>query len=409
MGYKKLSPFGESFLLAQISLFRIVYSIIYPLCICMKIYDIQTDLPEDIDITDGQESVSIQVKEKLKKPSDIFFKKLRSISLKKTRIIYMINNATKNFDSVIKNRLYQDIFLSHKNQSDRAKSIVFGWFKTINNIFTALKQNYTPKKYGIYLLIAIATIYTDKLLVEHFVNQWYATLVSIKEAKNEQEVKQKLNDAKFDFIIGNFFYTPFKILPGNTIQTGTHVIEWWLEITRFGDESMKLYSLLKIFIEERGIENISVSYLIRNLHPYLSDLENILYEAYSHFWNIDSLGSSELDTTLQKNTKRLETLLLFIHTINDKQSEIMSALGTDDIKKYMIMFQNNDEIRPTGGFMWSTALVSVYQWKIIDFEPSDIYAHEWDINKNYTNKIPAPGWLDRITPTFGERCRPPQE
>jgi len=366
----------------------------------MKIYDIQTDLSEDIDITNSEKSEIVQTKEKLKQSSDIFFKKMTKISLKNPRIIYMIDNATKNFDSLWKNISYQDIFLAHKNHIDFWKNLSIHIFQWTKNILTSIKKNYSHKKYALYIIIALICVYTDKLLVEHFVNKWYTTLISIKEAQNEKEVQKKLNDAKFDFIIWDFLYTPFKILPGSTIKTWTHVIEWWKELARFGDESMKLYSLLKIFFDQKWIENVSVTHLIENLYPHLSDLENILYDAYAHFWSIDSLGSHERDIILKKNTKRLETILLYIHTLNINSAEIVAALWKEDIKKYMVVFQNNDEIRPTGGFMWSTGLVSIYQWKIIDFEPSDIYAYEWDINKTYTDKIPAPEGLNKITPTF---------
>ena len=81
----------------------------------MKIYDIQHDLPEEIDITPTNPSKGMYTEGKLSRPTDIFFRKIKKISLKKSRIIYIMDNATKNFDSVIKNSIYQDIFLVHKN------------------------------------------------------------------------------------------------------------------------------------------------------------------------------------------------------------------------------------------------------------------------------------------------------
>ena len=74
--------------------------------------------------------------------------------------------------------------------------------------------------------------------------------------------------------------------------------------------------------------------------------------------------------------------------------------GEDRTKTYLIAFQNSDEIRPTGGFMWSMWILKVFKWKVRSFEKRDIYAYEWDLKSIDYNRLSAPEWLDKITEKF---------
>jgi len=87
--------------------------------------------------------------------------------------------------------------------------------------------------------------------------------------------------------------------------------------------------------------------------------------------------------------------------------EILDMLGDTAPKKYLIVLQNSDEIRPTGGFMGSVALVTLEHGNIQHFEQKDIYALEWELKQLAKDRIafrePAPAGLSKITPTFGLR------
>jgi hypothetical protein len=50
-----------------------------------------------------------------------------------------------------------------------------------------------------------------------------------------------------------------------------------------------------------------------------------------------------------------------------------TILGNEEPVKYLILFQNNMELRPTGGFIGSFALITFNQGKIIDLNVSDVY------------------------------------
>lgn len=63
--------------------------------------------------------------------------------------------------------------------------------------------------------------------------------------------------------------------------------------------------------------------------------------------------------------------VLFTAFVDDTQNMVdfidtmQKVFGSDDFKRYMIVFQNNRELRPTGGFMGSFAILDVQKGKIL--------------------------------------------
>jgi len=45
----------------------------------------------------------------------------------------------------------------------------------------------------------------------------------------------------------------------------------------------------------------------------------------------------------------------------DEFQNFVNILGHEERRRYLIVFQNSDEIRPTGGFMGSMALVEMFK------------------------------------------------
>lgn len=63
-----------------------------------------------------------------------------------------------------------------------------------------------------------------------------------------------------------------------------------------------------------------------------------------------------------------------------------TLLGTPDPKLYMLLFQNDAEIRPTGGFMTAYAYIKVSQGKIEPLGSYDIY----DLDARWSGRVKAP-------------------
>lgn len=63
-----------------------------------------------------------------------------------------------------------------------------------------------------------------------------------------------------------------------------------------------------------------------------------------------------------------------IALITSKISQVApKILAADDQKTYLILFQNNSELRPTGGFIGSVAMLTIQDGKLMDFKVEDVY------------------------------------
>lgn len=84
--------------------------------------------------------------------------------------------------------------------------------------------------------------------------------------------------------------------------------------------------------------------------------------------------------------------------ISQTLSVLPDLLGQDQPKKYLILFQNNHEIRPTGGFIGSFAYLEVSQGKITKWEVPG--GGSYDLQGYFKQRLAAPEPLTLINPRF---------
>ena len=75
------------------------------------------------------------------------------------------------------------------------------------------------------------------------------------------------------------------------------------------------------------------------------------------------------------------------------------VVGIDEPKKYLLLFNNNSELRPTGGFPGTYGVVSFAGGGLNDFFVDDVYNLDGQLKRN----IIPPKQLQHITPTLGMR------
>lgn len=71
------------------------------------------------------------------------------------------------------------------------------------------------------------------------------------------------------------------------------------------------------------------------------------------------------------------------------------AGGHGERKKYLILFQNDNELRPTGGFLTAYAVVYVENGKVTPEKSDDIY----ELDQKFTQRIPIPPALGKYLTT----------
>ncbi|MBI2677105.1 MAG: DUF4012 domain-containing protein [Candidatus Yanofskybacteria bacterium] len=107
--------------------------------------------------------------------------------------------------------------------------------------------------------------------------------------------------------------------------------------------------------------------------------------------------------------EKKESFLNFSSKLPDLQNFVDGALnyagflsevvGESGPKKYLILFQNNTELRPTGGFVGSYALADFSRGFLRDLKVEDVYHTDGQAKKN----IIPPKELQHITPNWGMR------
>lgn len=107
--------------------------------------------------------------------------------------------------------------------------------------------------------------------------------------------------------------------------------------------------------------------------------------------SLNLVNEQKLPKNLKKDfNKYKKTLDLFVESSDFFASlalELPNILGLDGQKRYLILFQNNNEIRPTGGFLGSYADVIVENGKIISINIDDIYNPDGKLKESNANVI----------------------
>lgn len=107
-----------------------------------------------------------------------------------------------------------------------------------------------------------------------------------------------------------------------------------------------------------------------NLQFALSESEGI---------NPDHLPN-QLKDNIQEYKSALHGLSAYLQDFFDISSEVPTLLGVGKEKKYLVLFQNSNEIRPTGGFIGSYATVVLDRGKLKELNIDDIYNPDGQID-----------------------------
>jgi len=343
-------------------------------------------LDSEIDITQNYVFPEVHTEKSLegKETWDIC-RGLPSINLQENKSIKIIENKTLFFDA-----LWRKKFTFSQTLDISRKRVLFS---KITLFYTIL----------IILWLSLL-LYLDKIVIEARVNSGYNKLTSIaKEIGGIEGTKKLVNDARFDFLVSDILFTPFKFLTGQKIWNGYHAIKWWKMLTKSLDNIFAMYDKVLIFIDTKDIKNIYFTQLLTNLSPEFLNIEDSLRSTLYHYQSIQWIWNKFLEEKLSLQISRLQLVLSQVEVINNNFSTFLDILWHRERKKYLVVFQNSDEIRPTGGFMGSMAVVEVFRWKIQKFSPRDVYSFEWDLKKSNYERVSPPRGIDTLTSSFGLR------
>ncbi len=118
---------------------------------------------------------------------------------------------------------------------------------------------------------------------------------------------------------------------------------------------------------------------------------------------LDGIESNSLPEQYQEQFADLQERLPAIRALVDEAVAATSFLGrmtgTDQPRRYLILFSNPSELRPTGGFPGSYGLITFENGRVKDFRADDIYNPDGQLRE----LIVPPLQLQHITPGWGMR------
>ncbi len=97
--------------------------------------------------------------------------------------------------------------------------------------------------------------------------------------------------------------------------------------------------------------------------------------------------------------KQLPMLEMFLKGALGYSDLLLELVGQSGPKKYLVLFQNNTELRPSGGFIGSYALADFNRGFLRGLEVKDVYETDGQAKHN----IVPPKELQHITPVWGMR------
>jgi len=203
---------------------------------------------------------------------------------------------------------------------------------------------------------------------------------------------RKIGWSKFLPWIGNFYKDGERL-----IRTGNYLLEAG-EVTinelkpyadLIGLEKKEEEKTGQLTTEERLMLALDT---LDKLGPGIDKIEEKLKKAQEE---IDQINLSKYPQILfgMKIKENLQTLVKTIDEGTQMVTEVKPLvkylkplLGYPDEKRYLLLFQNDAELRPTGGFLTAYAILSVYKGNFKPLGSFDIYT----LDAKFGNRLPPP-------------------
>ncbi len=136
-------------------------------------------------------------------------------------------------------------------------------------------------------------------------------------------------------------------------------------------------------------------YSIENTISELPERLQVIYEIISKAQNttIKSKGEGSVLASYTLKKVDLDYYKNIISQGSVLSKNLSEILGDKGSRTYLLLFQNNMELRPTGGFIGSYGLVTFDKGRLSDFAVSDIYSADGQLNGHVEPPTPIKNYL----------------
>ena len=197
-------------------------------------------------------------------------------------------------------------------------------------------------------------------------------------------------------------YTKYLPVIGNYYKDGQQLIIVAKEGIATGNILIQAIEPYKDFLGAKGSSTSNekttedrIAFLtesVEGLSPYLDQIQTKLGLIQSALKQIDpnrypeEFKGIQIKSNLIKAQETVDDSYKFIKDGKPIIGKISWLLGKDSPRKYLVIFQNDGELRPSGGFWTAYSTLTVKNGKVTPGTASNIY----DLDDKIASKVPAP-------------------
>jgi len=193
-------------------------------------------------------------------------------------------------------------------------------------------------------------------------------------------------------------------LPGGSkLKSAQNMVEIGKLIADTGQSmalAMSAISKTGLILNPQGSSNVLLSEIIQPLNAALGVADTNLKKVSTLLTGVDTaIIPEEKQAIFEEFQKQFPQLQELVTQGSEFAGFLENMIGVKGTKRYIILFQNSSELRPTGGFPGSYALLTFESGRLKEYQVDDIY----NIDGQLKEAIIPPLQLQHITPTWAMR------
>jgi hypothetical protein len=231
----------------------------------------------------------------------------------------------------------------------------------------------------------------------------YADLISAKdglEKKNFESAAMNFNRAyeNLDQIsgdidsLGGIIVESSKYIPYlSKLSSGSHLAKAAKDLSKVGALLSENTGILRRLKNPTGAENGNVSYLkiFKDGQESFNQISQLLKDAED---NLDSVNSNDIPEDKRGQfielKKKLPEAGKFLSGFTANEKIFTDILGGNGPRKYLFLFQNNQEIRATGGFIGTYAVLDIFNGRVRNFFVDGIFNPDGQLEDRIVPPLP---------------------
>jgi hypothetical protein len=157
------------------------------------------------------------------------------------------------------------------------------------------------------------------------------------------------------------------------------------------------YNFNELFNREVSFENLSIEEkreILRHIYQSAPELAGIKANLDLAILNLDNLKFNGILWPIKAKIIELKKQIIVVNQVVEKSipmSQIIPAIfGYPAKSTYLVLLQNSDELRPTGGFLGTYGILQTENGDILRYDTHDIYHMDMPVKDLVNEKPPAP-------------------